>query len=311
MNPVCGDIRGRLEEYYDGELGDAAAAPVRAHLASCRECAAALGELEKLETLLRRNPAEGEPGAGFVRTVSDRARFRPATWRTYVPMSLAAAALLGLVAWQITRPATTERYGMEQAFRDVTSKDAGARARAVAWVQGQGESMDAVLLSALTEAPVEKQRAAGLFIANLGKEAADRILAKQSRLQRDWELQPIGGDMTDVELVGYAVQLARSDRTFGEAISILQKLDREAVNRAAHDEIVRHLKEMFTSGQEATIRAGFRIAEKLELVVSDVIEFLDVPELGDRAHEFLKKNSGRDFGRDKDAWRGYYKSMQM
>ena len=83
------------------------------------------------------------------------------------------------------------------------------------------------------------------------------------------------------------------------------------MKRAAHGEIVRWLKDLFTSGQEASIRAGFKIAEKLELVVSDVIEFLDVPELGDRAHEFLKKNSGRDFGRDKEAWKGYYKSLQM
>ncbi len=198
-------------------------------------------------------------------------------------------------------------YDFNAALRDCAAPGGMARARATEWVTAQGRSLDGVLLKALSDASIEKQRAAGIMIANLDEDARQRILGAQTHV-RDWELQDIGNDLTDVELVGYALQLAKSEKTADEAIRILKKLDKEGVNRAAHDAIVKGLKDLFSSGQEPSIRAGFRIVERLELLMEDVVEFLDVPDLGDRALEFLKKETGKDFGHDKDAWRRYFKS---
>jgi anti-sigma factor RsiW len=387
----CVLSRTKMESFFDGELSVADAERVTAHIASCEGCGRELTRLEQLEGLLHRVPAGGAPGKDFARRVADRARPRSSSWRTYVPLSIAAAVLFGFVITRVSPPP----YEFEAALRDFASSDALARAKAIAWVQGQGSAVEAPLVASLSDTSVERQRAAGLLIASLDDAARARILGRQVRLPRDWEsldemglpydfdaalrdaaqrgsvaraaewaesqggsidarllttlsdpsvtrqkaaglliaslpdasrsrildaqtrpareweLQDIGGDLTDVELVGYAIQLAKSEKTADEAVRILRKLDKDAVNRAAHDAIVRSLRELFTSGQESSIRAGFRIAERLELLVGDVVEFLDVPELGDRALEFLKKQSGRDFGRDKPAWRGYFESIQL
>jgi hypothetical protein len=250
----------------------------------------------------------GDPAEGFVDRVRDRARFRPAGWRTFLPLSLAAAVMLVLIVSHLfARPP----YDLEAAFRDVTSGEAAARDRAVAWTREQGDGVAGALLRALTDSKVERQKAAGLLIAGLSGEVQTRILAQQPAVQDEWELSPIGSDVTDLELVGYAVGLARSEKTAGEALRILKKLDRGGTNREAHDEIVRQVGELFASGQEGPITAGFRIVEGLRLLVEDVVEFLDVPELGDRALEFLRDQTGRDFGRDKDAWRRYFRSREM
>jgi hypothetical protein len=36
-----------------------------------------------------------------------------------------------------------------------------------------------------------------------------------------------------------------------------------------------------------------------------------VPELGDRALEFLRKRTGQDFGKDRKAWRSWFESRRM
>lgn len=294
----------RLEEYVDGEVSDRDAADFKAHLGTCEPCTREIAELEKLNELLKRSPSES-PRADYVERVVARAR-RRSIFRVYgTVLAVAASVLVGFFVVRISTPSKpAEPYGEEQAFRDGLG-DAGARTRAIAWFQGQGPAGEKLLLAALTQPAIERQKAAGLIIASLDTESRERMLAAHvaAPIEREWELQPIGGDLTDVELVGYALQLARSDRTFDEAAQILKKLSKDGVNRSAHNEIVRSLKEMFGSGQEPAIRAAFRVAERLELLIEDVVEFLDVPDLGDRALDFLKQRTGQDFGRDKAKWR--------
>jgi anti-sigma factor RsiW len=305
----CDDIRARLEEYFDRELSDADAARVKSHVADCADCARELSELDRLEGLLRRAAVDSAPRDGFVDRVRDRARRRPGGWHAWLPLSLAAAVTFAIIASHLFAPGAP--YDLESALRDISSPDAAARTRAEAWTRAHGDEVALALVKALSDVHVERQKSAGLLIARLSGDLQSRILAQQPAVQEEWELAPIGSDISDIELVGYAVGLARSEKTADEALRILKKLDRGGTNREAHEEIVRQVGELFASGQEAQITTGFRIVEGLRLLVEDVVEFLDVPELGDRALEFLRGQTGRDFGKDKDAWRRYFRSREM
>lgn len=272
---TCDQAIGRIGEYADGELPAADAAALKAHLDGCPACAAELDGIARLDALLRRVPAAGAPSADFAERVAARASARrPGGW-ILLPPSLAAAGLLVLVLVQVLR----EPYGLEQAVADAGSGSREAMARAARWARTP--------------------------------EDRERLLAAQAESASEWELQPIGIEVSDVELVGYAIGLARSERTAPEALGILSKLDREGFNREAHAEIVRQLRGLLASGQEGEIRTAFRVLERLEMMEADVIEFLDVPDLGGRALEFLRRRTGKDFGVDKAAWRSWFESRKM
>ena len=67
-----------IEAYYDGELSDARARQVNAHLAECEICREALAKLEELSTLLQAAPeAEKMPLDQFVDQVRLRLPRRP------------------------------------------------------------------------------------------------------------------------------------------------------------------------------------------------------------------------------------------
>src|ERR1700677_2846646 len=60
----CAETETRLQAYFDGELDALAAAAFEAHLESCAECRAALGDLEVMRSALRTElPYERAPAA--------------------------------------------------------------------------------------------------------------------------------------------------------------------------------------------------------------------------------------------------------
>jgi hypothetical protein len=100
--------------------------------------------------------------------------------------------------------------------------------------------------------------------------------------------------------------MARSPSHFDDAVRILRRLDRGALNRTVHAEIVRRLRELLASDLPRDRDLAVRIAGALEILIEDLVEFLDVPDLGARVLEFLKRRTGQDFGKNKDAWRGWF-----
>jgi len=100
--------------------------------------------------------------------------------------------------------------------------------------------------------------------------------------------------------------MARSQSLFDDAVRILRRLDRGTLNRTAHSEIVRRLRGFLASDLPRDRELAVRLAGELEILIEDVVEFLDVPDLGARVLEFLKRRTGKDFGADKNAWRAHF-----
>jgi hypothetical protein len=116
----------------------------------------------------------------------------------------------------------------------------------------------------------------------------------------------IGFEPGDEALVGPALEMARSSANYPDAIRILRRLDRGALNRKGHAEIVRRLRELLSSGLPRDRELAVRVAGELEILLEDVVEFLDVPDLGGRVLDFLRRRTGQDFGTDKNAWRDWF-----
>jgi hypothetical protein len=68
----CETIRVELPGYANGKLAADFVAPVRAHLQSCAECRAELGELERLDALLLKALPSITPSASFASRFANR-----------------------------------------------------------------------------------------------------------------------------------------------------------------------------------------------------------------------------------------------
>src|SRR5262249_43686764 len=97
---TCDEVRTKLDEYVDGELGEAAFQEIELHLAGCAECR---GEERRMRALLARAaalPREIQPGRDLWPELAERLRrgdgagvvLRPRVARWLQPMTLAAAA---------------------------------------------------------------------------------------------------------------------------------------------------------------------------------------------------------------------------
>ncbi len=92
----CRDVG--LDEYLDGELGEAERKAVEGHVASCADCRRELEEMRRLEAVLRAVPAGTPPDAeAFLSRVRERLR-RPRWGALAAAASVMAAAALLLVA---------------------------------------------------------------------------------------------------------------------------------------------------------------------------------------------------------------------
>ncbi|HTF56310.1 MAG TPA: zf-HC2 domain-containing protein [Planctomycetota bacterium] len=305
----CDEIRESIAEYHDRELDAERAERVRAHLAGCPACAGELRDLEGLETALRAVPVRADDVRwdGYVARLRDRiTASRASAWKAFIP--LAAAALL---VWGFTRVFTVENGG-SLVDRYAVADDAG-RERIEREAARLGQDGVTALVTVLIADPVPaRQRiAARLLGSRMNEDPVRRLLVERSRevARQDAAevvLVDIGFEPGDDELVAPALEMARSERLFPDALRILKRLDRGTLNRSGHGEIVRRLRELLASDLPREREVGFRIARELEILLEDIVEFLDVPALAPQAREFLRRRTGRDFGTDKAAWRAWF-----
>jgi len=308
---TCDEARPLLEEYHDRELAPERADFVRIHIAACETCSAELRALEALDRSLRAAPARGED-VRWDRYV-DRIRERTGTgrrnpWKALIPLA-AAAALAVVFARSFAAPdgATApllDRYAAASpAERERLERSVATLGR---------ESLAPLALAMVADAdPARRRYAARLLAPRLNDETVRQLILDRSREQErrdDGEeaiLIDIGFEPGDEELVAPALDMAKSQAHFADAIRILRRLDRGTLNRTAHSEIVRRLRGFLSSDLPRDRELAVRLAGALEILIEDVVEFLDVPDLGARVLEFLKRRTGKDFGADKNAWRAF------
>ncbi len=293
---TCGDVR--LEEYLDGELGEPDRAVVETHLASCAACSAELAAVRNLEKILRSVPARSIPDAErFVQRVHAGSRSGGRVW-----IGLAAALLVGAVALLVRPPA--DRVDVRA---ELASYAARPNSAAEARLRDAGPAAYPVLEAAMRGSDARVQFAAASLLFKLADRAtADRVLA-------GWTPRPegnggalladTGGDSTDIEMLPVAVsalELQGQERWAVDVLRKLQWLSREAQGRVAGS-VVTLLKHENPRIQKLALD----IADELdiEFPLAALVDLLDSPELGDKALKVLRDATGKDFPKDKDAWR--------
>lgn len=105
---TCHQVEPLLDELVDGQLGAAAHARVRAHLAACESCAASLASLEELLASAAALPRSVEPRTDLWPSIAPRLAARPAgRWPVWMRQALAAMLLMALggVLSQVLWPA--------------------------------------------------------------------------------------------------------------------------------------------------------------------------------------------------------------
>ena len=73
MKPTCDDARALVPSYLDGELSEAQASPLRAHLLDCPACRGVAKEGKALRRWFEFEPAPVSVPAGFAARVARRA----------------------------------------------------------------------------------------------------------------------------------------------------------------------------------------------------------------------------------------------
>ena len=291
----CADVR--LDEYFDGELAEADRAVVDGHLASCEACRAELECSRKLETALRSVSTSAAPDADrFVQSVRARSR-RPAPWRSAV----AAAALIGITAifaFALRGPVNVRAELVKYSEKPET----GIEER----IRSAGPAALKQLEGAMDDADVKVQFAAASLLFKLADAPTrDRVLARFQQKKEPnggWTLSEPGIDDSDAEMVPVTVSLA-VDGQNRWAIDVLGKLNR--LNRQAQTKIVDSVVTLLHSTNVDVQRHALEIVKKLEIdfPLSAVVDLLDSPELGEEALRFLRTETRKDFGKDKESWR--------
>ncbi len=288
----CDDVR--LDEYHDGELAEADRAIVDGHLASCAACRAELEQSRKLEGFLKSVPSGATPDADrFVQSVRARSRRRLAPWS----FAAAAVLLLGLVGVLLTRnrPVDIRAALLSYAIKPTANDEDRIRSAGPAALGQLEKSLD--------DQDIKVQFAAASLLFKLADDATrDRVLSRFQQKKESngtWTLSEPGTDDSDVELVPVTVSMAGQDRW---AMQVLQKLNR--LNRQAQSKIVDSVVTLLHSTNVDIQRHALEIVKKLEIEfpLPAVVELLDSPELGDEALRFLRQETKKDFGKDKEAW---------
>lgn len=129
---ACGEYEAALEDCVNGELGDAEAAELAAHLTSCAGCTRAVAEAQVSSRLLRAAEPTADPGTGFSRIVMARIRGEmekreaKSIWRPFVSLAwklsgVAALALVLLVTFAVRRHDNSQ---YQNEFAAVAANDA-------------------------------------------------------------------------------------------------------------------------------------------------------------------------------------------
>lgn len=292
----CADVR--LDEYLDGELDAAARGEVEAHLSACASCRESLESSRRLERFLLSVPPASRPDAErFLAGIRARAR-RRLDLRA-VAAAAAAAVFLGVLASSMRDRRADARSALERFARAPSTADE-ERLRAA------GPAAWPVLEEALGASDLRLQFAAATLLFRLGDEAVRaRVLARfkaRPAEEEPWTLAEPGMEEEDVELVPVAVSMAVEGRS-PAALEILRKLRR--LNLQAEEQIVQSVVRLLKSEDPRVQAIGLDLVKNLDLdfPLTAVVELLDSRELGEPALKVLREITGKDFGKDKDAWR--------
>lgn len=291
---TCGNAR--LEEYLDGELAAADRAPLEAHLESCADCRAELERLRKLEALLRRVPAGAPPDADrFLADLRARSR-RPVPWRF---LAAAAALLAAGAAYFASRPGPDVAALVDACLKS-PAPALEARLRAA------GPAALREVESRLAAPDVVAQAGAAALLFRLLDPVRDaavlaRVTARFQAPAREWVLEDLGAEESDVETVPIAVSSALEGGD-GWSMDALRHLNR--MHREAQQKVVGAVVTLLKSDKPAIQRRALEIVQELdiEFPLTAVVDLLDSPDLGAEALRILRRATGRDFGPDKRAW---------
>jgi hypothetical protein len=291
----CADVR--LDEYLDGELEGADRAIVEGHLASCAACRTELEQSRKLEKVLRSVSAGAAPDADrFVASVRARSRrAAPGRWAAAAAVLIAAPVLVffALRGGPVDVRAELAKYAVKPSA-DIENRIRSAGPQGLVQLEG-----------ALDDREIKIQFSAATLLFKLSDAPTrERVLARfQQRKEASgtWTLSEPGTDDSDDELVPITVSMA-VDGQDRWALNVLQKLNR--LNRQAQHKVVDSVVTLLHSTDVQIQRHALEIVKRLEIEfpLSALVELLDSPELGDEALRFLRQETRKDFGRDKQAW---------
>jgi hypothetical protein len=291
----CADVR--LDEFLDGELGEADRAAVEGHLASCAGCRAELDRSRKLDAVLRSVPAGAAPDADrFVQSVRSRSR-RSSGGR----WAFAAAALIAITGLAVF----SFRSGPVDVRAELAKYSVKPTAEIENRIKSAGPASFGALEAALSDGDVKVQFAAASLLFKLADDPTRaRVLAcfqQKKESNGTWTLNEPGADDSDDEMVPITVSLALGGQDRW-AMNVLRKLNR--LNRDAQHKIVDSVVTLLHSTNVDIQRHALEIVKKLEIEfpLPALVELLDSPELGEEALRFLRQETRQDFGKDKQAW---------
>jgi hypothetical protein len=295
---TCAELR--LDEYLDGELAEADRAVVEAHLASCASCRGELEQSRKLEKVLRSVPAGAAPDTDrFLASV----RARSAARRAWIPWSLAAAAavliMVGVSRIKLVHAPWQDDFAIVAQYSNQPSAALEEQLRA------RGPEALKTLESIMNGGHGRMQFAAATLLFKLADgPTRERVLAQYQQKKETngtWTLSEPGTDDSDDELVPITVSLA-VDGQDRWAMNVLKKLNR--LNLQAQHQIVDSVVTLLHSTNVDIQRHALEIVKKLEIEfpLTALVDLLDSPELGDEALRFLRQETKKDFGKDKQAW---------
>lgn len=241
-----------MEAYLDGELPDADARAVEAHVGSCAACAAAYDAARQLKAAIRGNAVRHAAPEGLARRIGDAIGGAPAprTRRTFHPLALAAsfllvAALTAGVTAQLLRPDAAARVTddavsghlrslMAEHLTDVASSD---RHTVKPWFAGRLDSAPPVIdltadgfplvggrLDYLDGQPAaalvyrHRQHVINLFIrpADAERDAAPRLVSRRGFGVLSWRENGMAywavSDLNAADLEAFQAKLAREIR---------------------------------------------------------------------------------------------------
>ena len=296
----CADLR--LDEYLDGELAEGERAAVEGHLSSCAACRSELEQSRKLEKVLRSVPSGAVPDEDrFVQSV--RARSRRRAW---IPWAAAAAAAL-VVALGVARfrPAPDPKPAWQDVTALVFQYSQQPSPALEETLRAGGPEALKTLESMVDVGSGRTQFAAATLLFKLADAPTrERVLARfqqKKETNGTWTLSEPGTDDSDDELVPITVSLA-VDGQDRWALNVLKKLNH--LNLQAQSKIVDSVVTLLHSTNVDIQRHALEIVKKLEIEfpLSAVVDLLDSPELGEEALRFLRQETKKDFGKDKQAW---------
>jgi anti-sigma factor RsiW len=156
MKPECDRFVPLILRSADGALAPEARTELDAHVASCADCRAALGEQLAIRRLVKEIvlPAAS---SGFAARVRERVSPQPGVldlvnWRAWALRLAPAAALIALLAWYPSSTTTSGRTATSQTLPAVVDEWAGRHAQIADGVLISASSdRDALLAAALGE----------------------------------------------------------------------------------------------------------------------------------------------------------------